>query len=233
MALEAQIDFERTGKKRRANQRRRLTLRVAGAPSSGEASEVVIRDLSKSGLLLESSVPLSVGDEMIVDLPNTSGAAANVIWASGELYGCQFSQELSDAAVSAALLRSEPNSLISGHPSGERSTSKFGSRLKELRTSKGLTLVELAKRINVSRPTIWSWEAGKSTPRATMMRRILEVLEVTKDEFYGYVDPKQEQEPSLRPTHPNNLQAAVHRAKANIAECAGTTPDKVRLVIEV
>lgn len=233
MALEAQLDFDRGGKKRRASQRRRLTLRVPGASTSGEASDVVIRDLSKSGLLIESPVPLSVGEEMIVNLPNTAGAAASVIWASGELYGCQFNRALSDAAVSAALLRSEPKDANPGDRAGEPSTPQiFGARLKQLRLREGLSLVELAKRMDVSRPTIWSWEAGKSTPRAAMMRRLVEVLGVTKDEFYGSdVSEKEEVRPGA-PT-PDTLQAAIRRAKLSIAECAGTTPDKVRLVIEV
>lgn len=91
---------------RRRSARRSLRLDVGGAPTSG--AQVTIHDLSLSGALLETSIPLSVDETFEVEMPHTGSVEAVVVWNSGEFYGCQFRQPISPAALSAALLRSTP-----------------------------------------------------------------------------------------------------------------------------
>lgn len=86
---------------RRDAPRRELKLGVTGA---GEP--VTIRNISITGMLLESSTPLLVGATFAADLPNAGSVAAEVVWNGGNFYGCEFDRPISPAAVSAALLLS-------------------------------------------------------------------------------------------------------------------------------
>lgn len=89
---------------RRRYLRRGLRL---GAGAGGEP--VTVHDLSLTGALLETSVPMLVGAIFEIELPQAGGVEATVIWNSGEFYGCQFELPISPAALSAALLQSEPD----------------------------------------------------------------------------------------------------------------------------
>ena len=88
---------------RRRYLRRGLKL---GSATGGEP--VTIYDLSLTGALLETSVPMLVGAIFEFDIPHVGGVEATVIWNSGEFYGCQFELPISPAALSAALLQGDP-----------------------------------------------------------------------------------------------------------------------------
>ena len=91
---------------RRRSVRRALKLGVA----AGDGNELVtILDLSLTGALLETSVPMLVGATFEVELPHAGTVEASVIWNSGEFYGCQFTLPITPAALSAALLQAEAN----------------------------------------------------------------------------------------------------------------------------
>jgi transcriptional regulator with XRE-family HTH domain len=238
MAVAAQFDILANGKNARGTTRHRMRLRVRGAPASGDASEVVIHNLSASGMLLESASPLAVGDEIAVELPEAAGSTAKVVWASEQYFGCVFDRQLPAAAVSAAQLRSEPplgtprlpDAGANAGPSGET----FGARLQRLRRDRGLTLVEFSRRAKVSRPTVWSWEADRSTPRRSKTRILLEVLGVTEDELYGKSGAERQGNAEAgAPGQGDTLQRAISEAKERVAELAGTVPDKIKLIIEI
>lgn len=83
----------------------RRSLRLGG----GEGSDLVtIHDLSLTGALLETSVPMLVGAMIEVELPQAGRIEAEIVWSSGEYYGCQFCLPVSPAALSAAQLQSTP-----------------------------------------------------------------------------------------------------------------------------
>jgi hypothetical protein len=89
---------------RRRSVRRALKLGAA----AGEGSEpVTVHDLSLTGALIETSVPMLVGASFEVELPQVGPVEASVMWNSGEYYGCQFALPISPAALSAALLQAE------------------------------------------------------------------------------------------------------------------------------
>ena len=90
------------GERRRAP-RRALKLGAAAADDS-----VTIRDISLTGMLLETATPMLVGSGFEVELPHAGKVAVAVVWNSGEYYGCEFEYPISPAAVSAARLQSEP-----------------------------------------------------------------------------------------------------------------------------
>jgi PilZ domain len=90
---------------RRRSPRRALKL---GATSDGEP--VTVHDLSLTGALLETSVPMLVGAALEVELPLAGRVEASIVWSSGEFYGCQFNLPIAPSALSAALLQSPPPS---------------------------------------------------------------------------------------------------------------------------
>lgn len=63
--------------------------------------------------------------------------------------------------------------------------STFGSRLKTLRQSKGLTGIELGEILNVSNKTISTWENNTREPNQEMTATIAEYFEVTTDYLLG------------------------------------------------
>jgi outer membrane murein-binding lipoprotein Lpp len=77
---------------------------------------VTVHDLSLTGALLETSVPMLVGAIFEVTLPLAGSVEATVVWNSGEFYGCQFELPISPAALSAALLQAQPSSPENGEP---------------------------------------------------------------------------------------------------------------------
>ncbi|AKH41068.1 PilZ domain protein [Croceibacterium atlanticum] len=94
---------------RRRKSRKRLRLQALHtADPQANQEEVLIHDLSETGLLLESSLQLKVGETVQVDLPTLKQVSARIVWQSGKLYGCQFNQPIPRSARSAAILRSPP-----------------------------------------------------------------------------------------------------------------------------
>ncbi|UUR07715.1 PilZ domain-containing protein [Sphingomonas glaciei] len=88
---------------RRYTSRRALRL---GAVLSDSGIEVVIHDLSPTGLLIETTQALCSGETLFVDLPERGPTAASVVWSSGNFHGCAFELSIPAAVISAALLKS-------------------------------------------------------------------------------------------------------------------------------
>ena len=103
-AVRALLDPKTLSSTRRTATRRKLRLHAEGSASSGTA-EVLILDISTTGLLLETAADLVKGETIELDLPEAVGVRAVVKWTSGRLFGCQFRDPLSNASVSSALLR--------------------------------------------------------------------------------------------------------------------------------
>jgi hypothetical protein len=107
MHIAAELErFSEFGKNRRYAPRRALTL---GSVLQDSGASAVIHDLSVTGLSLETSDPLSVGEKLLVDLPLRGATCATVVWREGTLFGCEFEESVPPAAISAALLRADPS----------------------------------------------------------------------------------------------------------------------------
>lgn len=72
----------------------------------GEAEQVLIHNMSKTGLLFEATLGLTLGDQIEIELPEAGTTLAEVVWSSGTYYGCEFLNAVPAAAVSASRLRS-------------------------------------------------------------------------------------------------------------------------------
>jgi hypothetical protein len=89
---------------RRRMKRRTLRLDVAARSETTE-SAVVIRDLSRTGLLLETDAAFAVGETFILVLPELGAAPARIVRNKGNSFGCEFLSPVPASAISAALLK--------------------------------------------------------------------------------------------------------------------------------
>jgi transcriptional regulator with XRE-family HTH domain len=219
MPVRGEFTTVNTAGRKRAVARRTLRLAAPGVTRRGR--EVVeILNLSVTGMLIQSTAKLAIGEKLEVELPHSGPVTATVAWAGDNLFGCRFAQRLPQAAVSAALLKSEPAPAPVRGPA-----SSLPARLRQLREGRGLTLDQLAQALGVSRQTAWYWERGRNLPGPANLHRLAEVLGVAeRDLLSDRAEPAQSAQ---------NLAALVAAKKAEIARFAGTAEEQVRIVIEL
>lgn len=56
-------------------------------------------------------------------------------------------------------------------------------KIKALRLAAGLTQEELAKKMELSRPSITNWEAGVASPKTKDLRRLADILKCKVDDL--------------------------------------------------
>ncbi|QGN56069.1 helix-turn-helix domain-containing protein [Novosphingobium sp. Gsoil 351] len=195
-----------------------LRLEATGATADGETTRVTVHNVSAGGLLIETAAMLAIGEAITLDLPEAGGRRATVTWASGTYYGCQFDTPLSSAELSGAQLRSEAPV---PRPALSALDDDFGHRLQRLRKQRGMTLAQIADRLGVSKPTVWAWEQGRSRPVGNRIDPLAEALGVARSELYPDVGDR------------SHLHDLLARARAEIATAAGSSPDKIRILIEL
>jgi hypothetical protein len=105
--LAAEILTEEVSEDGRTAVRRSLRLGVR-AHTAGEVAMALIINISETGLLVETAVPLAVGELLRLDLPEASASTARVVWRVKLQAGCEFVNSIPKAALSAALLASPP-----------------------------------------------------------------------------------------------------------------------------
>lgn len=93
---------------RRRTSRRTLRLDVAARTATAE-SAVIIRNLSRTGLLIETGAGFSIGETFLLVLPELGAAPARVVRHDGRLFGCEFLTPVPASAISAALLKAAPD----------------------------------------------------------------------------------------------------------------------------
>lgn len=202
--------------------RRKLQLEARSALASGGSAEILVHDISATGLLLESPVELASGEAMTIDLPQAAGTRAKVVWNSGRLYGCQFDEPISSAALSAAQLRSAVGQPVDiAHQRGASSTdASFGARLQRLRKTRGISQAHVASRLGVSKPTVWAWEHDKARPVGSRIEDLADVLGVGSAEL-------------LAGGGTSEAESLVARSRERLAAAFGTSPEKVKIWVEL
>ncbi len=212
MTFEARFDDD-VPDDRRGARRRTLRLAVEGRFSESGESAVTVRDISATGLLIETNVGLNEGDTFAVDLPEVGEQSAYVVWANSPMFGCRLTAPLGTAALSAAQLRGDPvDAPVADSPED------FGVRLRRLRAERGLSLADIATRLGVSKPTVWAWEHGKSRPVEKRLSALAEALGVTPAGLEPAVSGPPEE---------------IERSRLRIAQAYGVEPMRVRIMIEL
>ena len=65
---------------------------------------------------------------------------------------------------------------------------EFKERLKELRIERGLSQMQLAKKLNLSQSAIAKWELGKTEPTASAIIALAQFFGETTDFILGITD---------------------------------------------
>lgn len=89
---------------RRRAGRRTIRLDAPASTASAEAN-VIVQNISRTGLLIETATPFAIGEVFTVALPEIGATAARVKWQKGQSYGCEFLAPVTGSAISAALLK--------------------------------------------------------------------------------------------------------------------------------
>lgn len=199
--------------------RRRLRLEAQGSSTTGEKGLVVVHNISSTGLLVESSIALSQGERIDIDLPLVGPTQASVVWEGGGFFGCEFAAPISAAAISAAQLRATAP-VATPTPRDEHAGEPFGMRLQRLRKAKGLTLMQVALAVGVSKPTVWAWEQERSRPTPDRYETLARALDV---DISALIPERNDRA----------LREMLGRFKEQIAQAMGTSPDKVKILLEI
>ena len=64
---------------------------------------------------------------------------------------------------------------------------KIGERIKELRTEKGYSQMQLGKAIGVSQKAVDYWERSINEPKASYIIALVKTFDVTFDEFFAEI----------------------------------------------
>ena len=153
---------------RRGFARRLLSLRGSASTAVETGIPILVQDLSRSGLLIQTREHLSVGDVLRVELPGNPVIEAKIVWQRGSLVGCRFREALSQGSFSAALLRSEPVGTLS-----ETTAPGLSDALFELQ--------DLEQRVRSLRDTIERRLACLSPIDAVSKAVFAEALEIPND----------------------------------------------------
>ncbi|GGB98967.1 hypothetical protein GCM10011494_16790 [Novosphingobium endophyticum] len=236
MTVMGQINLRSRMGVMRGEPTRKLSLEGKTASFKGGNDAVYVNNLSRTGMLLETAAPLSVGEQLRILLPEEDSCSAIVVWANESIFACEFGKALSTASIKRIQLQSPPerradnekDHMLTDEAPGET----LGERIRRLRRKRGYSMVHLASRIGVSRPTLWKWEKGSVFPRQDMVQVVARVLGVPERELiYGSQHPNgRREQPRVAPLQKPDGMIAVK--KAEIADLIGVDPSQVRILIE-
>lgn len=243
-----------------------LYTETEGLLSHGAAETIMVHNLSAIGLLIETETLLQAGQRIHIALPGAGPTAAIVVWTGEALYGCRFEHPISEEALSAARQQdvltapddvgvadtalnvtdgaeaSDPNILRTSAALTEQTNAAMPLpvRLRALREAQGLSLAALSRRAGISKPSIWAWETGKTTPRARSIEALARALSVDSAEIWG--GDAGAGVASHVAAHSigalgaggaaGPLDDVIASARASIAAAASVSPERVRISIE-
>lgn len=210
-------------KQRRSERRLRLSSE-ASVRQGTESGIAQLLNISRNGLLLQTEFVLRDSEALIVTIPGIDPRRAEVAWSSGHLAGCRFEKPLRRVDLANSTIRKDGPS--------QRELEPIGPRIKRLREECGLSMVGLANRLGVSKPTLWKWESGKMMPSRPHFRALCYSLKVTEVELaYGSQDlmaSLSDPRPlERRPT----LAEAIARSREFIAEATGIDEEFIEISI--
>lgn len=229
MAIQAIVEQPPESENRREAARWRIRLEVPNALDAAQAN-VVIHDISTAGMLIETRSTMTVGQSIMISLPEADQVVARIVWQDEPLFGCRFEQPLPAAAVSAVRLRS---------PSREEPVPEVTApetlpeRLRRLRREQGLSRAALCERTGFSKPAIWGWETGRTTPRKDNLLILAGIFGLTEQQLlYGEGHaPAPKPERMHAPSQTETLPSAIAQSKSRIAQAAGVDEAKVHILI--
>ena len=150
--------------------------------------------------------------------------------------------------MSGAIERLESRNSRNDRPNaGVSYPERLGARLRQLRKQHGLTQKSLAGKLGVSTPALCRWETGQTLPRKANIRAFADAFNLSEAELLAAVGANDDSVPPVSLTEERaarrigadltiaetSLRDVLLAYKRKIAEAAGTTPERIRIVIEV
>ncbi|HCI61270.1 MAG TPA: hypothetical protein DFK09_01970, partial [Erythrobacter sp.] len=149
---------------------------------------------------------------------------AKIIWGGDALYGCQFFQPIPETIVEEARLWTVPR--LIGEAIDGASADQLPIAIRAARSSAGLSAAELARRAGVSRPTLWSWETGKSRPTKENLANLKQALQMEMGDGAG----RAEDDEPVGKVQPS-LNQVVERHRQSMADELGVAPGSIKISI--
>lgn len=237
MAIRRTIETNAERGSRRETERFSLNLSVL-AEDGATGSPVLVHNLSTSGLLIETEAALDIGRQLQIALPEIGDTIATVVWNSERLFGCRFDVPLSRSALSAARLRNPLPADFDPARTELPAGIALGLRIRALREARRMSLSALARHAGISKPSLWAWENGKSTPRSKNLQAVADALHVPIEEILRQPAsiPQENggtEDLAAGAAGETNLHAEVEVSRKRVAKAAGVSPGKVRIIIEL
>lgn len=232
MPIHATIEARENIGSQRGTARMRMRIEAPGSLGTGQGTTVVIHNLSTTGMLIETTSDLTIGQRIMVALPEVPDLAATIVWRSEALAGCRFDHPLSRATLSATQLRhplpADVDPAVVADP-GEL----LPQRLYRLRKERGLSRAALSARTGLSKPSIWAWETGKTIPRRGSLAALADAFGISERELVigGFAASVSESTDNVGSAE--QIQALVDESKERIAALAGVKAANVKITIEL
>lgn len=231
MPIHATIEPRDNIGSQRGTARMRMRIEAPGSLGIGQGTTVVIHNLSATGMLIETTSDLTIGQQIMVALPEAPDLAATIVWRSEALAGCRFDHPLSRAALSAAQLRNplpaDVDPAVTADP-GEL----LPQRLHRLRKERGLSRAALSARTGLSKPSIWAWETGKTIPRRNSLVALADAFGISERELVIGGFAASVSEGPVVAGSAEQIQSLVDESKERIAALAGVRATNVKILIE-
>lgn len=144
----------------------------------------------------------------------------------GKICRCSFQTPISTAAITAALLKTpfvdSQDTELSPRVEPYAPEIELPTRLRTLRHGRNLSLEEVARRVKVSRQTVWYWEKGRRTPSPQNLRLLAGALGAAESDLELKGEPYWAGRPDSFST-----------AKERIANELGIAPESVEIHIRL
>lgn len=239
MSMNAILEPSGDSPNKRGASRLRIRVQTAGELEQGQQADVTIHNISASGILMETRSGLAVGQIIRIELPESDPVFSTVVWESPPLFGCRFHNRLSQAVLSAVQLSNplppEFDPVYSPRvPSDEE---PLAARILRLRHARGLSRTELAAVTGLSKPSIWSWETGKSKPRHSNIVLLANALEVSVKDLLKKDIIQLRQSMVGDDDHPTDfhrqdISDIIEQSKNSISEFTGVNKENIKIIIE-
>ena len=103
----------------------------------------------------------------------------------------------------------------------------FGATLRRLRQQQGTSQADFAGQVGISRPTLWSWETGRTSPGNSKIKALSRALNLAESDLISA------SQIAAKPNFKQILEEEVASSKERIAASAGTTPDMIEIIIKL
>ena len=199
----------------------RLALYPAPPRKGGRQLPVLVHNLSSSGMLLESSHALSLGDKVETAFAEATVALGQITWTGAKLFGCQFDHSVSAELLEQVVSRVRREEQAQTNPMSQ-TVDTFGARLQRLRMAKGLHQVDIAERLGVTAVAISNWESDRSQPRQHRIADLAKILGVPSQQLA-----------TNAVMLPETLPEVLASSKAQVANLLGVDPASVKISVDL